>query len=280
MNEAYKTKNPVLPKLEKQFLKLIAEDRTEYAQSIITKMDTEFAQGHNWVLRMKSMATEVFYVYSPIGRIRHLYAAMTGDRRIVSRQVRRGMNAPIQGFASEIAVKAARLTYVEYYRAQPFLKSKLGIVKKLPKLKGNRIVHDASYFTIPFEMVVPFLHILLHCSTYGVARKYEEQFGLKFLVEPEIEIEVGVRDTKSRKWDYDLNSLVGIIDQAIDDGLESGMFTDSKEVIVKKIYAAWKNPEVLNFLDTKFPLLNVSLKDEIADAISRVPTAQRVVASK
>lgn len=267
MNEAYKKQDPILKKLEKKFLALIAEDRTEYAQSIIDKMDNEFKRGHQWVVKMQRMATEKFYVYSPIGRIRHLYAAMTQDRQIVSRQVRRGMNAPIQGFASEIAVKAARLTAINYYQTVPKLKDLLGIERKLPGLKPNRIVHDASYFTIPFEMVIPFIHVLLWSSTYGIARKYEEEFGLKFLVEPEIEIEVGVRDTKSRKWDYALPNLLEIIEQAVDDGIEAKMFTETKEQILTKIYAPWNNHKSLDLLDKEYPLLNVSLKKEIRDAL-------------
>jgi DNA polymerase I-like protein with 3'-5' exonuclease and polymerase domains len=268
MNEAYKKQDPKLKSLEKKFLALIAEDRTEYAQSIIDKMDNEFKRGHQWVVKMQRMATEKFYVYSPIGRIRHLYAAMTQDRQIVSRQVRRGMNAPIQGFASEIAVKAGRLTAVNYYKSLGTLKKMLSIDRKLPPLKQNRIVHDASYYTIPFEMVIPFIHILLWSTTYGIARQYEKEFGLKFLVEPEIEIEVGVRDTKSRKWNYALPELVTIIEQAVDDGVASKMFSKSKDEILELIYAPWRNPKTLDLLDKEYPLLNVSLKKEILDAIS------------
>lgn len=269
MNEAFRKNDPILKKLVKKFLALIAEDRTPQAQKIIDKMNTEFKKGHQWVLRMQDMATNQFYVYSPIGRIRHLYAAMTRDRQIVSRQVRRGMNAPIQGFASEVAVKAGRLTTTTYYRALPELKKILGIKGK-PRFFANRIVHDASYYTVPFEMVIPFIHILQWATTYGVAQEYEQQFGLKFTVEPEIEIEVGVKDTSSAKWDWSLPNLVTIIESSVDEGIKGGMFTESKEQIMKKIYAPWRDEDALKFLDSKFPLLDVSLRKEIRQLLLTV----------
>jgi hypothetical protein len=271
ISEAYRAKDTkALAKLERQYLALIEEDRDEYAQGIVDKMFNEFAQGHKWVLKMQKMATEKFYVYSPIGRIRHLYAAMTEDKQIVSRQVRRGMNAPIQGFASEIAVKASRVTALSYYRNSPKIANMLGLEKTRFPFKFNRIVHDASYYTVPFEMVIPFIHILQYDTTYGVTQAYEKEFGLKFTVEPEIEIEVGVRDTASRKWGWSLPELVSHLNTAVDDGIQQGLYAGSKEEILGKIYAPWRNADVLDFLDTTYPLLGVSLKKEIRQTLKEM----------
>jgi DNA polymerase I-like protein with 3'-5' exonuclease and polymerase domains len=260
---AYKEKKPQdQAKYGKEFTRLLEEDRTDYAQGIIDKMFAEFQRGHQWVLKMQHMAENMYYVFSPIGRIRHLYAAMTKDRKIVSRQVRRGMNAPIQGFASEIAVKASRLTTTTYYRALPKLKKMLALDGRF-SFRANRIVHDANYFTVPFEMVVPFIHILQWTSTYGVAQRYEEEFGLKFTVEPEIEVEVGCKDTKSYKWNWELNDLKKHLEQATQDGIDAGLYSESKEAILAKIFEPWRNKESLRFLDDNFPLLGVSLKKEL-----------------
>ena len=268
INEAYKSGNKEgLKKLENQFASLLNDDRTDYAQSIIDKVFNEFERGRIWIQKMQDMATTKYYVYSPIGRIRHLYAAMTEDRQIVSRQVRRGMNAPIQGFASEIAVKSSRSVMVSYYKAQKFFKSELGLDSKYP-IKFNRIVHDASYFSVPFEMVIPFIHILQYETTYGIAKQYESEFGLKFTVEPEIELEIGTKDTASRKWGWELPELLSHLEKAVDDGIESKLFSSDKEQIMKKIFEPWHNDKVLSYLDTNFPLLGVSLTKEIKDAIS------------
>lgn len=250
--------------LEAQYEELIEDDRTEYAQDIIDRMFTEFKRGKQWVDKMVDLAQTKFYVYSPIGRVRRLFAAMLNDRRIMSRQVRRGMNAPGQGFASEIAVKGSRLVMESYYKDQKRLASYLGLDGQYD-LKFNRIVHDASYFSVPFEMVIPFLHILQYESTYGIANLYEKQFGLKFTIEPEIEMEVGVRDTNSHKWDWALPNLLSIIDKAVTEGCESGMYSASKTKIMEKIMAPWKNKKAREYLNKKYPMLNVDLDAELEE---------------
>jgi len=267
IGEAYKAQDTkTLKKLEVEFQALLEEDRSDRAQEIIDAMFNEFRKGHQWVLKMQKLATEKFYVYSPIGRIRHLFAAMTGDRAIISRQVRRGMNAPIQGFASEVAVKASRRVQVTYHKERNLL-SKMMNWKKNIQIKFSRIVHDALYYTVPFEMVLPFLHILQWEATYGVAKAYKDEFGLEFTVEPEIEIEIGSKDTNAQKWGWDLPGLIQIINTSVDAGIQEGVFTQSREEILKLIYAPWKNRDVLAYLDENFPLLNVHLIKEIQDVV-------------
>jgi len=263
MSEAHKTgAKAELRKLEKTFAALLAEDRSERAQEIIDAVFSGFKRGHQWILRMQRMATEKFYVYSPIGRIRHLYAAMTGDKQIVSRQVRRGMNAPIQGFASEVAVKASRRVHTSYYRNLKQILGLLGLKGKFP-IWFNRIVHDALYLTVPFEMVIPLIHILQYEATYGITKAYEDEFGLKFTVEPEIELEIGYKDTESLKWSWALPDLVDIIFASVEGGLKEGFITGERDAILKTIFAPWLNAELRNLLNTQFPLLGVDLDAEL-----------------
>lgn len=253
----------------KHFEALLEEDWTDKAQEVIDKVFTEFKGGHKWIQRMQQLATEKFYVFSPIGRIRHLFAAITGDKRIVSKQVRRGMNAPIQGFASEQGVKASRLIMRSYYGLRPRLMKILGIIKA-PKITFNRIVHDALYLTIPYSMVIPFIHIMQWEATYGIAQAYEREFGLKFTVEPEIELEVGYKDTASLKWDFELPNLVKIIAASVEGGIKEGFLTGKKEAIMEEILAPWVNSKSRALLNSKFPLLGVDLEAEIAQLVGEV----------
>lgn len=263
MGEAYKANDTkALENIEQSFDSLMEEDRTEYAQGLIDKLLTEFPRCANWLTKMQDLAENKFYVYSPIGRVRHLFAAMTQDRTIVGRQVRRGMNAPIQGFASEVGIKASYLIMDAYYQKAKTLCAFLGVTDLKP-IKFNRAVHDAVYMSVPFEMVIPFIHIMQHQATYGVAQAYNKEFGLKFTVEPEIEIEVGVRDSMSYKWDWSLPELRRIIEKAVDDGIEQKIYTQSREEILETIFAPWSNSKSLEFLDSNYPLLGVSLIPQI-----------------
>lgn len=255
---------------EKKLTDLLAEDRTPYAQGLIDKIFQEFRAGGRWTNKMKKMAEEAYYVFSPIGRKRNLFAALTGDRKIVSQQVRRGSNAPIQGFASEIGVKAGRLVMEKYYDELPEICRIMGIeydpwVLRVPY---NRMVHDASYYSVMFKLVIPFVHILQYCATYGITKSYKDEFGFEFTVEPEIELEFGVRDDCTHKWDWSLPNIVDGIVKSVDEAEEFGMLDRPKDEILKEIFRPWAKKEMRTMLQEKYPLLNVSdLDKQIVDAI-------------
>jgi DNA polymerase I-like protein with 3'-5' exonuclease and polymerase domains len=267
--------NKALEDLDFKLTKLMDEDRTEYAQGIVDKMFQEFKAGARWTEKMQTMAEQEYQVYAPNGRVRHLFAAMTGDRKIVARQVRRGSNAPVQGFASEVGIKAAHRIMTTYYRNLKIFKEKLGITKSDwdMRLLFARQVHDALYYYVPYEMVVPFIHILLHESTYGVAQAYEKEFNIKFTVEPEIEMEFGMRDDKSRKWDFAMPSAVSLIKQAVADGGEMGCLDGSQQSVLRKIFKPWQQEDMRKDLQRRWPLLGVrDLEKQIVDAIKDCTT--------
>jgi len=262
--------NAMLEELDVKLSALIAEDRTDYAQSIIDKMFTEFKAGARWTQMMQEMAEKEYYVYAPNGRRRFLPAAMTGDRAIVSQQVRRGSNAPVQGMASEIGIKASRLIMESYYRNIKIFKEKLGIVKSDWDMRVffSRVVHDANYFAVPYDMVVPFIHILQYQATYGVTQAYADEFNVKFTIEPEVEIEVAGQDDSSYKWDWAMPSIVECIKKAVADCDKLGVLEGTQDEVLNRVLQPWRNPDMRKFLQDKFPLLGVKdLDRQIRDAV-------------
>lgn len=262
--------NKQLEALDVQLNELIAEDRTEYAQGIVDKMFSEFKAGARWTEKMQSMAENEYYVYSPIGRVRHLYAAMTQDRKIVSRQVRRGSNAPVQGFASEIGVKASRITFEAYYRHLRFLKKALGVNKSDWDLRAffSRMVHDANYLMVPYEMVVPMIHIMQYQATYGITKAYKDEFNVTFTVEPEIELEFAARDDQSYKWDWSMPNCVDSLRKAVKDADELGVLEGTPEEVMNTILKPWRKKSTRDWLQKHYPLLNVpNLDSQIREAM-------------
>lgn len=255
---------------EKALRELMAEDRTDYAQGLIDKIFQEFKQGGRWTNRMKKMAEEVYYVFSPLGRKRNLFAAMTGDRKIIAQQARRGCNAPIQGMASEIGVKAGRVIMENFYRDLPEFCRILGIDYDPWELRipYNRMVHDANYYSVPYALIVPFTHVVQYCATYGITKAYKDEFNFEFTVEPEIELELGVRDDVMKKWDWSIPNFVEGVTQSLTDAEEFGMLDRPKDDILKEIFRPWKNRTCRALLQSKYPLLNIKdLDTQITDAI-------------
>lgn len=245
---------------------------TRYAQDLIDKTFESFPMGAKWTNRMKKMAEEEYYVYSPIHRRRHLFASLTKDKSIVSRQVRRGSNAPIQGFSSELGSKAARMITQAYYRELPKFLKKFAPERKVwdSKLQFSRQVHDASYFATPYFMVLPLIHICQWQATYGLARATEEQLGLKFTIEPEIEIEVGACDSMCYKLDWSLPDMVGKLLQALKDGEENGWLDVPYADAVQQVFAPYNSPKARAHLQKHYPLLNVpDLDTQMVEALKQ-----------
>jgi hypothetical protein len=273
-----RTKKQVLTDIaiyEEKLALLMAEDRTNYAQEIIDKIFTEFAEGGKWNKAMGKFVESMFYVYSPIGRKRNLPAALTEDRGIVAQQVRRGSNAPIQGMSSEVGTKASRRIMESYYKELPYLKKMLGIKKSVWDLKVyfDRIVHDASYFSVPYCMVIPYIHILQYEATYGITKAYKAEFNFALSVEPEIAIDVTCRDDKSYEWSWAIPNLIECITKALKDAeeLEILPINQSVQEILEEIFKPWQNKELRDYLQSKYPLLNVpDLNKQISNAIKIV----------
>ncbi len=234
----------------------------EYAQGLIDKLFDTFKVGGRWVKKIIEMARTKGYTYSALGRRRFLPAVMTGDRGVVNRQIRRGSNAPGQGAASEIGTKASRRIMETYYKqAVPLAQKYLGVSDKDTIIQFNRIVHDASYFAVPYAMVVPFLHVLQWEATYGITKAIEKEIGLKFTIEPEIEMEFGTRDDRSRKWSWQLPELVELLCRSLMDGQELGSVEDAQDAW-SKIIAPYYDKKTRKLLQKKWPLLDVSDLDE------------------
>jgi hypothetical protein len=159
-----------------------------------------------------------------------------------------------------------------YYDELPNICDMLGIKYDAWKLRVpfNRTVHDANYYSVQFAMVLPFIHIVQYQATYGVTKVYKDEFNVDFTVEPEIELEVGVRDDATHKWDWSIPNIVEGIIQSIDEAKEFGLLEEGRDRddIIKEIFRPWANKPLRKMLQQKYPLLNVAdLDKQIVDAI-------------
>lgn len=237
------------------------KDWTEYAQSVIDKMFESSPQLKEYLESCVSRVKKYFHVVSPAGRVRNMWRVLTGRPGVVAAAARRGQNAPIQGFSSESGSVAAYETLqTSYYYIK---ETERDFDACFPKY--SRAVHDANYFYVPYEFIIPFLHITQHVSALGLAEWYHRTFGLKFTIEPEIELEIGAHDAQAETWDWTLPQLAEVIFNAL-----------KEQVVLKRLRAKdlpgayalivqpWVDKEERAVLCEKFPLLGVKdLDDQI-----------------
>ena len=235
------------------------------AQEIMDKMSEEFPDGWNFLTQSKTLVQEDLHVTAPNGRVRNLWRSITGKPAIKAAAGRRATNSPVQGFASEAGTTAGYLilqamdTYTKHFGVEP------GVF-----IQYCRAVHDANYYHVPYELVIPQLHIVQYCSTYGVAQYYEQQFGFKFLVEPEIELDIAAHDAKGHTWDWSLPNLADCIVNSLLDQVSIGVLNlEDVQATANKICRPWRVKETRAYLQGNYPLLGVKeLGPQIAEFLS------------
>lgn len=238
----------------------------KYTQEIVDKLFSSYHKGKDWLDRVKEQAATRGWVISPIGRRRNLYRVFTGSRKFIADAGRRAQNSPIQGVASEVGATAGLLIL----RAADEYRRHMDWPVDEDFIDFCRVVHDACYFGVPFRYVIPMMHIIAHEATYGVTKYYEEVFGWKFNIEPEIEIDVGVTGDTSESWDWSFPHFFHVLTTAFTQGLRTGHFADMQEVedAYAIIIEPWKDKASRQYLLERWPLLNRSdLSKEIFAAM-------------
>lgn len=227
----------------------------EFAQELIEKMFARFKKGAAWLNWTKNHAAEHGYTYAPTGMRRNLHGVLTGVQSIVSAMIRKAANSPIQGLASQIGITAARLITLNAYQA--FVD--LGYIDEdatdMP-VDVVKAVHDALHGEPTYEVLLTYLHVVQWTATYGVTAYYEKEFGLKFTVEPEIEMEIGASEDNMHKWNWTEDHLFDIIKQSLNEQKEIG-YLKNVDKAYDKVMAAYKDPKIRRYLEKHYPILGV-----------------------
>ena len=252
-----------LKKLRRELKEANDKDWRADAQEVMDKMAEEFVPGTAYLNHSKEFVVADRHVTSPIGGIRNLWRVLTGRPGVIAAAKRRATNSPIQGFSSEIGAATAYLILLAFDR----YRRKFKLPRRLfPKYL--RAVHDANYYCVPYEMYLAALHICQYIATYGIAKWYKKFFNFKFLVEPEIEMDIGANDATGEAWDWALTGtskarLAVIIFAAVKEQVNNKVATkDQVPDIIDKILDPWEDSEKREYLNKNYPLLGVQGLEE------------------
>jgi hypothetical protein len=174
------------------------------------------------------------------------------------------MNSPIQGFASEIGVKTARLIALNFYAYVERFGDPEDLTGLFLPTEVNKTVHDAAYLEVPYRYVIPIVYILQYSATYGVTAAYAKTYGIQFTIEPEIEMEISASEDKSYKWDWLDSSLKTVIEQSLDDQIKIKTLDEKdKPKALREIYSVFENKKAMAYLEKNYPILGVRKGDII-----------------
>lgn len=243
-------------KFLQQLLDKSDDEWKEESQEVVDKVFSRFPAGAQHLERVSRDVVKHGWVSAPTGRRRNMYRVFSGNKSAISAAQRSAKNAPIQGIASEVGMRAANIVL----RECDLFFTELDMVH-FPLF--TRTVHDENSFEVPYEIVVPFLWIYQYCSMFLVKEEFERDYSFPFLVEPEVEVKISSREDSTHVWDWTLDNLRECLSKAIDDQVTTGQIEeDEKENVMEKILAFPRDRKRMNLLQKRYPLLNVELPKE------------------
>lgn len=136
-----------------------------------------------WHDRQRRLVRNLQHVSSPLGRIRHLPAIVSEDDFLQSQAEREAINAPVQGFASDLTVLSMVLLHSNLDR-------------KRGRIIGN--VHDAILFEID-EDYVPEAAKIIKTTMENLPLK--KLFGYSPTIPIEVEVSVGDHWGEGKVWE-------------------------------------------------------------------------------
>lgn len=233
------------------------QDWLAFAQDVMDKLFDAFPKGKEFLDNSVQLAVKYGQLMSPIGRVRRLWRVFTGRKGVIAAASRRAQNSPIQGLASEVGCSAAYLIMMHAY---DWLVDHLMDMELMPKY--NRAVHDCNVFQVPYELVIPMIHIKSFMATTGVAEWFTKTYGMEWTVIPEIEMEFFATEDKSYKWNWEISSLLTHLRKVLTDQRELGDFESDAEMeeAWQTVLAPWKDAKMRKELCKHYPVLDVNIE--------------------
>lgn len=190
-------------------------DKTlEFTEKLVSNFNKRFPKGMRWIEDIKAFARKNYYVESPIGLRRHLWGYLLPDglkhaSKVYGDMDRRAVNSPIQGMCSQFMSIAGRALSTKIWNVLKEEKRDLGLVIR-------NSVHDALESTSIYENFLENLGHVEHAATTRVREIAKERVGFEFVVDIEIDFEVGASLANTVAWDFSIEALEEICLKALE----------------------------------------------------------------
>lgn len=173
-----------------------------------------FPIGLKWFDKIKNFARKNYFVESPLGRRRNLFAflldeTLQGARSTISRSERQSVNSPVQGFGSDLMMSAIRMMErrcFDHWKEH-------GV---WPDIRFCISVHDSLSVEAAYDWVWFAIKIIEECMTKDVAKEMERRHGMKFTSIPEIDFEIGGSEATVKSWDFSYAAIRDIFKASLE----------------------------------------------------------------
>lgn len=185
----------------------------EFTQALVDNFTKRFPNGMKWINDAKVFARKNLYYENPIGFRRHLWGYCLPESCPTAKKSRadadrRAVNAPIQGMCSEFMSIGARALDMWVFRILKKEKRKVDI-------QVENSVHDSLENTVAYENVLEGIGMIEESLTTKVREIVYQRHGFSFVVDLEIDFEIGASLAGCSGWDFSLVALEKMVYESL-----------------------------------------------------------------
>lgn len=185
----------------------------EFTKQLVANFNKRFPNGMKWIEDCKKFAQEHLYFENPLGFRRRLWGYMMPQSareasRIHGEMDRRAVNSPIQGMCSQfMAIGSRQLDKMVWE-----LRQKTG---RIMRLFINNSVHDSLENEVAYEDFLLGLEYVEKALTQKVREVVQKRHGFNFVVDLEIDFELGASLSQVQAWDFSMPELERIVKESL-----------------------------------------------------------------
>lgn len=186
----------------------------EFTKKLVTNFNKRFPNGMGWIEKCKKFAQKHLYFENPLGFRRRLWGyaipqSSESASRIHAEMDRRAVNSPIQGMCAQFMAIGSRQLDKMIWQLR---KEK----KRIMKLFINNSVHDSLENECAYEDFLLGLDYVEKALTQKVREEVQRRHGFEFVVDLEIDFELGAALSQVQAWDFSVAELERIVKESLE----------------------------------------------------------------
>lgn len=207
----------------------------EFTKKLVRDFNKRFPKGMKWITACKNFAREHLYYENPNGFRRHLWGYSLPDscqnsNRIHAEMDRRAVNSPIQGMCAQFMSIGSRQLDLMWNKIRTEQGRDTGI-------KICNSVHDSLENISPYKSLLENIYLVEEALTTKVREEMYERYGFEFVVDLEVDFEIGSTLSNCQPWDFSLAELERISYESIkfqrdEMGMDVDVDASMKEIFV------------------------------------------------
>lgn len=165
------------------------------AQSLIDVMFEKWSNLKSWIDNVHETGKATCMIHYPNNRIRHLWAYLHDDIWVHHAMDRRGVNSPVQGFASDIGIASV-------YCYKDWVYRNITRKGKILDSKHVNIVHDAQYSDNLYEHMPFCVYLTEHSMSTLPMNYFKKKFDYELSIPLSYGMEFGRKWSALNEWNF------------------------------------------------------------------------------